>query len=200
MSEIIVDLVAALDLVILERLEGGVLSRLGGTSPPAWFAGNLHDVHPQKSVTLLEAFPVLDAFVADAEVFWEREGDGRLDAEPCVMTFSSGDHLALATVAIKTNGRKFLLLQPIAGFADRQHVLQRARNRALEHEQVVKTIDLARHPLQRLEQLVTELNATELEESQRKLFDQITRQLEALRMRVDELPQLPKAATPKRAR
>ena len=200
MSEIIVDLVAALDLVILERLEGGVLSRLGGTSPPAWFSGNLHDIHPQKAVTLLEAFPVLDAFVSDAEVFWEREGDGRLDAEPSVMTLSSGDHLALATVAVKMNGRKFMLLQPIAGFADRQHVLQRARERALEHEQVVKTIDLARHPLQKLEQLVTELNATELEESQRKLLGHITRQLEALRVRVDELPRLPKAATPKRPR
>ena len=200
MSEIIVDLVAALDLVILERLEGGVLSRIGGTSPPAWFAGNLHGVHPQKAVTLLEAFPVLDAFVSDAEVFWEREGDGRLEAEPSVMTLSSGDHLALATVAIKMNGRKFLLLQPIAGFADRQHVLQRARDRALEYEQVVKTIDLARHPLQNVEQLIAELGAMELSESQREHVRRIADQLMSLRAHVDALPQLPKAATPKRQR
>jgi len=199
MSELIVDLVGALDLVILERLEGGVLSRLGG-QPPTWFAGNLREVHRQKSVTLLEAFPVLDAFLSDAEVFWEREEDGRLDADPCVMTLGSGKHLALATVAIKMKGRKFLLLQPIAGFEDRQHVLQRARERSLEHEQVVKRIDLARHPLRRLEQLVTELGAMELGEPQRKHLDQITGQLDALRRRVDELPQLPKAAIPKRPR
>jgi hypothetical protein len=200
MSEIIVDLAAALDLVILERLAGGVLSRLGGTSPPAWFAGNLHDLHPQKAVTLLEAFPVLDAFVSDAEVFWQREGDGRLDAEPCVMTLSNGDHLALATVAIKMNGRQFLLLQPVAGFGDRQHVLQRARERALEHEQVVRIIELARHPLQNVEQLVTQLGAMELSQSQREHVHRITDQLKTLRARVDELPQLPKAATPKRPR
>ena len=158
---IIVDLVGALDLVILERLPGGALSRLGGQAPPTWFAGNLHDVHPQKAVTLVEAFPVLDAFLSDAEVFWERTEDGRLDGEPCVMTVSGGNHLALATVALKMDGRNFLLLQPVAGFEDRQHVLQRARERALEHEQVVKRIDALRHPLRTLGQLVTELGAME---------------------------------------
>lgn len=197
---VIVDLVGALDLVILERLPGGALSRLGGQPPPAWFAGNLHDVHPQKAVTLLEAFPVLDAFLSDAEVFWERAEDGRLDGEPCVMTVAGGNHLALATVAIKKDGRKFLLLQPVAGFEDRQHVLQRARERALEHEQVVKRIDLLRHPLQTLGQLVTELGAMELGEPQRKHFDRISEQVKTLRQRLDDLPQLPKAATAKRPR
>ena len=192
---VIGDLVGALDLVILERLPGGVLFRLGDHTPPAWFSGTFHAAHRTKEVTLLEAFPVLDVFLSEAEIFWGREADGRLDGEICVMTSEDGTNLALATVAVSMDGRKFLLLQRVPGFDDRQNVLQRARERALEHEQVIKRIDLLQHPLITLSELVKELAAMDLGERQRQHLDRITEEVIALRQRLDQLPRLPKGAT-----
>ena len=197
---VIGDLVGALDLVILERLPGGVMSRLGDQPPPPWFAGTFHKANLQKAATLIEAFPVLDAFLSEAEVFWERTGDGRFEGEPCVISGPAGANLPLATVAVAISGRKFLLLQRVAGFDDRQHVLQRARERALEHEQVVKRIDLLQHPMQTLATLVAELGAMELGDPQRKRVDLITENVSTLRRLLDDLPRLPKGATARRPR
>ena len=66
------DLLEVLDLVILERLSGGAMARVGDRPPPAWFAETFYKEHPRQAVTLLEAFPVLDGFMSEAGPFWSR--------------------------------------------------------------------------------------------------------------------------------
>ena len=65
--------------------------RLGEPEPPAWFVDTFHEVDPSQPVTLLQAFPILDAFLSEAEIFWERRIDGHLSSEPIVVTEAGGE-------------------------------------------------------------------------------------------------------------
>ena len=195
---VLADLVGVLDLVILERLPGGVMFRLGDQPPPAWFADTFHKAHRRQAVTLLEAFPVLDSFLSEAEIFWERTFDGRLEGEACVVTGPGGENLPLAMVAVANNGRHYLLRQRVAGHDDRQHILQVARERALEYEQVVKRIDLLQRPLTTLARLAGELGGMELGGPQRQHVESITTEVETLKKLFDALPQMPKGASARR--
>ena len=191
-------LVSLLEVVVLERLHGGAFRQLGGAPCPSWFTESFRNVDPAAPVTLLEAFPVLDAFLTEAEIFWERTAYGRLEGEAVVVAGPGGRNLPLATIAVAMEGRQFLLIQRVTGFDDRQHILQTARDQALGHETVVKRIDAVRHPIGRLTRLAGELASTEtLSESQRTLLNGIESELETVQQLLADLPKLPPASTPR---
>ena len=106
--------------------------------------------------------------------FWERRIDGHLSSEPIVVTEAGGANLPLTVVAVVLRGRRYLVLQRLAGFDDRQHILQRARERALEHEDVVKRIDSMRRPAATLARLAAELQDMGVGEPARKHLDAMT--------------------------
>jgi hypothetical protein len=189
-------LVAILDIVILERLHGGSFRQLGTEHPPAWFTEAFHKADPGTAVTLVQAFPVVDAFLSDAELFWQRTAYGRLDGDAFVVAGSGGQNLALMTTAVAMQGRHFLLIQRVAGFDERQRVLQRAREQALTHEALVKKIDALRQPLSKLSSLARELAGSNLDETQRGTMTRASAELETVRNLVDELPKLPPGASP----
>src|SRR5688572_33222103 len=108
---VLATLVALLDVVVLERLQGGAFRQLGSRPSPAWFAESFAAADPRAPVTLLQAFPVLDSFLSEAELFWERTPFGRLEGEAFVVGGPAGDNLPLAAVAVATDGRHFLLIQ-----------------------------------------------------------------------------------------
>ena len=197
-EDLLGDLVTALDLVVLERLPGGAMFRLGEQAPPAWFADTFHKVDRLQPVTLLQAFPIMDGFLSEAEIFWERRADGHLTSEPIVITEAGGENLPLTAVAIVLRGRRFLVMQRVAGFDDRQHILQRARERALEHEEVVKRIDSLRRPAATLARLAAELQDLGVGEPARKHLDAMIVTLEALQKLLEELPQMPHGAAARR--
>ena len=87
------------------------------------------------------------------------------------------------------------MLQRLAGFDDRQHILQRARERALEHEDVVKRIDSMRRPAATLARLAAELQDMGVGEPARKHLDAMTASLEALRKQLEEFPKMPRGTT-----
>ena len=95
-------------------------------------------------------------------------------------------------------GRQFLLIQRVTGFDDRQHILQTARDQALQHELVVKRIDAIRHPIGRLTRLANELASSEdLSNSQRTLLNGIESELQTVQQLLADLPKLPPASTPR---
>ena len=159
--------------------------------PPAWFVATFHSAGTKEPVTLLQAFPVLDAFMSEAEIFWEQNTDGRLEGEAFVVTGTSGENLPLAAIAVAMSGRRFLLLQRVAGFDDRQHILQRARERALEYEALVKRVDQLRRPVAALSKLAGELAEAASSGQQQAHVSGIAREAESLRKLVDELPRMP---------
>jgi hypothetical protein len=197
-EELLAMLVALLEVVVFERLHGGAFRQVGGAPTPSWFAESFKATEPGAPVTLLQAFPVLDAFLSEAEIFWERTAYGRLEGEAVVVSGPGGRNLPLATIAVAMEGRQFLLIQRVTGFDDRQDILQTARDQALQHESVVKRIDAVRHPIGRLTRLANELASSEnLSDSQRTLLNGIESELETARQLLADLPKLPPASTPR---
>jgi hypothetical protein len=196
---VLATLVALLDVVVLERLHGGAFRQLGGQPSPAWFVETFVGEEPGAPVTLVQAFPVLDAFLSEAEIFWERTGFGRLEGEAFVVTGPGGHNLPLSAVAVAMEGRRFLLIQRVAGFDDRQHILQRAREQALAHEQIVKQIHALRRPFAKLTDLTGQLALSgEPSEAQRALLSGIHAEIETLGQVLDGLPKLPPGVSARR--
>ena len=188
-------LIAILDIVVLERLDGGAFRQVGGEPSPNWFSDAFRDAAPEARATLAEAFPVLDPFLAEAEAFWNSRGYGRLDGEAFVVTGADGVNLALNAIAVALHGRCFLLIQRVAGFEDRQHILQRAREGALDRENLVKQIDTLRSPISRLSNLAADAAAGD---TPQQLLSGLRAEIDALQRVLDTLPRLPPGSSPRR--
>lgn len=192
-------LMAILDIVVLERLPGGAFKQLSNDPSPSWFTEAFSNVVEGAPATLAQAFPILDPFLSDAEAFWNRTNFGRLDGEAFVVAGPGGRNLPLVTVAVALDGRHFLLLHRVAGFDDRQAILQRARERALDHEAVVRGVDDLRRPFTRLKRLTDELAAsTQMSESQRALLTSVNTEIVAIGQVLDQLPKLPAGTSVRR--
>jgi hypothetical protein len=181
------DLSEVLDLVVLEQLPGGFVQITAGSLPP-WFVRAFRTADDGQHVTLLDALPALDAFLAEANAFWDGAADGRLAGEPFLVTDAPNHEIPVTATAVKFGGRRILLLQPDAGYSERQHVLQRAREQAFAHEQVVRRIQDLQRPIAQLARLSDQLSATALSDNHRALVSGITDQVKALRRVIDDLP------------
>ena len=166
MADSVTDLSEVLDLVVLEQLPGGFVQITTGSLPP-WFVRAFRTAEDGRQVTLLDALPALDAFLVEANAFWDDATEGRLAGEPFLVTDGPNHEIPVTATAVKHGARRILLLQPDAGYAERQHILQRAREQAFAHEQVVRRIQDLHRPLAQLARLVDQLSATELNEAQR---------------------------------
>lgn len=190
-------LVSILDLAVLERQPGGAFRQIGG-EPPSWFVDAMNNTDPGAAVTVVQAFPVLESFLAEADAFWRKTAYGRLEGEAFVVTDASGRNLPVAPIAVVMEGRHFLLLHRAAGFDERQRVLQRAREQALGQEKLVRQIDDLRRPVARLGNAVNDLKKQPLSEVQAAAVAGILKELEALVAKLDELPRLPPASSARR--
>jgi hypothetical protein len=187
-------LVSILDLAVLERQPGGAFRQIGG-EPPSWFVEAMKNTDPGAAVTVVQAFPVLESFLAEADAFWRTTAYGRLEGEAFVITDSSGRNLPVAPIAVVMEGRHFLLLHRASGFDERQRVLQRAREQALDQEKMVKQIDGLRRPVVRLGNAVTGLTKGPLSDVQAVAVTTILKELEELQKQLEELPKLPPASS-----
>jgi hypothetical protein len=196
-NAVLADLCSALDFVVLERLEGGFV-RLGDEAPPPWFVRVfIHEQGGGPRLTLTDVFPVLDSFLSEADQFWDHTGEGRLTSEAFMATDSLGDELAIIATALGRKGRRYLLLQPDASFAERQGVLQRAREQALVHEQVVRRIQELRQPVGRLARLATELASSAPDDAARAQVEKVAGEVSTLQRLLGELPQRSRSAMPR---
>ena len=196
-DSLLATLVSILDVVVLERQPGGAYRQIGG-EPPTWFTETMKNTDAGAAVTVVQAFPVLEAFLAEADSFWRTTAYGRLEGEAFVVTDSSGRLLPVAPIAIVMDGRYFLLLHRAPGYDERQRVLQRAREQALGQEKLVKQIDGLRRPLGRLATFAADLGKQPLSEVQSAAVSGIMKEVESLKALVDELPRLPPASSARR--
>jgi hypothetical protein len=183
--------------VVIERLPGGFV-RLGDDPLPAWFVRVfIHAQGDGPRLTLTDVFPVLDAFLEEAEQFWDRTGEGRLTSEAFKVADSLGDELAVIATAVGWKGSRYLLLQPDVSFPERQQVLQRAREQALVHEQVVKQIQELRPPVASLSALAAALSASATD-AQRDDVERLAAHVGTLQRVLGDLPQRARGASPRR--
>lgn len=183
-------LVSILDLAVLERQPGGAFRQIGG-EPPSWFIDTMRNTDPGAAVTIVQAFPVLESFLAEADQFWRQTAYGRLEGEAFVIADASGRTLPVAPIAVVMEGRYFLLLHRATGFDERQRVLQRAREQALGQEKLVKQIDDMRRPVSRLGASLTDLIKQPLSEVQAAAVTSLMKDVDALKAQLDDLPKLP---------
>jgi hypothetical protein len=189
------DLSTALDLIVLEQLPAGGFCKAGPTYTPAWFDNAFGNAATSDAISLLDAFPVLDAFLQEAEPLWSGGADGRLDSEPFIVVDRSGSEVPVTATALAIRGRRYLILQSAAWFNERWRDLQTARDQALAHERTVKQVHGLQRPIATLARLVDdlELNATDRDAA----ATAIRQQVQVLRTLLDELPPAPRGATPK---
>ena len=187
------DVCSSLEFVVLERLDGGFV-RMGDYPLPPWFVRVFIQAH-NEGVTLTSVFPVLDSFLSEADQFWSSVGDGRLSSEAFMATDSLGAELAIVATAVGAKGRRFLLMQPDASFPERQRILQRAREQALEHERLVRQVQELRKPVAHLARLAAEVATVPSTDAHRAQFDLIASHVSALQRIVGDLPQGPRGAS-----
>lgn len=141
MSEaLLTDLLAALDVMVVERLPEGSFSVIGNT--PAWFAWLYNDAAADpKQLRLDLTSPFLENFLVDAEVFWNESHPGQLKSGSWEEKGPSGkeDHLEAAALCL---GERKILLIELLGVAheERRRLLQIAREKALLQTQLIKEI------------------------------------------------------------
>jgi hypothetical protein len=190
------DVCSALELVVLERGGGGFL-RIGDYPLPPWFVRVFIQAQ-NEGVTLTSVFPVLDSFLSEADQFWESMGDGRLSSEAFMATDSLGEELAIVATAVGAGGRRFLLMQPDASFPERQRILQRAREQALDYERLLRQIQELRKPVASLSALAADLAAGPSADAHRPEIERIATHANTLQGIVRDLPQGPRGASPTR--
>jgi hypothetical protein len=195
---VLAQLAAALDMVVMEQVPGGTFIQIGDAPPPEWFTRIYRTAGGGRRPTIEQSFPGLSAFLHEAETFWKSHDDGRLDSGDFMVPDGSGRDLPISATAIRLKGRRFLVLQLTAGFEDRQGILQRAREQALAHEQVIRKVHSLRRPLSTLVRLADELAGPVLSDRQREQVSGIKDHLQTMSGVLEELPKLPGTASRKK--
>jgi hypothetical protein len=184
------DLTTALDLIILEALPSGAFKRIEYSHVPRWFYAAFHDAAAGRPVALQQAFPVLEGFLKDAERLWAAGVDGRRDSESFLIADSEGREVPVVATALAVRGRQYLLVQHDASYQERQQILQRARDHALEHERTLKQLNALRKLIAALLRAVGDESASDSPSGAA-----VRQHASALRSLLEELPQPPRPAT-----
>jgi len=148
------DIFSALDMAVVERLNGGSFQLIGAV--PDWFpllfaelASGGKKLRPDKDSQFLENFMI------DAENFWLKKRAGRLKSGPWIETDPSGNDYPLEATAVSMGKRKILLIElGRYSYAEKQVLIQKGRELHLDHR--------------RLEQIVAERTAR-LQDTMKKL-------------------------------
>ena len=129
------DLLAALEVAILEQEPGGNLKPLG--TVPEWFR-RFRPAARDSPAALGKTLdsPFLENFLIDAEDFWKYRGPGRLRSGLWTETGPAGADFHLEASAVCVGPRKILLLEiQTLVHEEKQAVLQKARNANLRRRE-----------------------------------------------------------------
>ncbi|MCU0256551.1 MAG: hypothetical protein MUF60_07390, partial [Vicinamibacterales bacterium] len=124
------DLLAALDLVVMERRLDGSFVPLGPV--PSWFSGLGRD----------GTFPFLGTFLGDASEFWARTVRGRLSSGLCATVDAEGREFHFEATAVAIPGRQLLLFELPRGVDDLRSILQEAREEKLSRAGLERVLAL----------------------------------------------------------
>ncbi len=133
-EKVLADLLAALDIVILERLDVTGTFRVIGTRP-AWVAHFVSEsdasdqcVHPA------ESFPFLSNFLEEAEEKWARKHAIPSRSGAWSEVTSAGEEYHFEATAVSTHDNDLLLIQRLGSeYLEWHTILQKARERNLQH-------------------------------------------------------------------
>ena len=123
------DLLSALDMVAFARQPDGTFRAL--TEAPAWF----------RILTADLTFPFLGAFLETAGTFWAESKEGCVWSGPCAQADETGKDFHFEVAAVTTAAGQYLVFERRPEVEAMQHVLQKAREIALDHERLTGRFD-----------------------------------------------------------
>jgi hypothetical protein len=133
------ELLAALEVTVLERPAPGQLRLMGRT--PDWFARFRPEAR-SGSATFSDALgsPFLENFLVDAESFWASKASGRLKSGLWTEAGPLGTDFHLEASAVCVGDRKILLIEYRAvAQKEMQKLLQTVRSRSLRSRERKRT-------------------------------------------------------------
>lgn len=185
------DILAALDIAAMERLEDGEFALIG--EAPHW----LIDFWPQAaekgaSIRLQETFIFLEQFLLDAESFWDSGKAGLLRSGVWTEAYSTGKEYNLEASALRWDERRLLIIERLrSAYGDIQSLAQKARDHNLDYDRLRRVEEALRRSEERYRDLFE--NATDLIQScapDGKLIYANRAWCEALGYSPDEVPRL----------
>ena len=126
-GSIAADLLAVLEVAVLERPAAGQLRLIGAV--PDWLV-RFRPEAASETGTSSDALgsPFLENFLIDAESFWASNASGRLTSGLWTETGPMGRDFHLEASAVSVGGKKILLIENRAvAYSEKQTVLQTAR-------------------------------------------------------------------------
>jgi hypothetical protein len=183
------ELVAALDVVVVERLPDRSFQAMGPI--PDWFVPIQAASAGGDTAELERAFPFLDHFLDEAAVFWRRPEGGRLRSGPYTAKDHHGIEFHFEVSTVLADRRIFLLFHVLRDFEDTRTVLQRARERTLDLQKVGQARERLRKPLSSIGRQLQSLLSGELTPAQRAVAEHAQRDLARVSEEIEKLPFLP---------
>jgi signal transduction histidine kinase len=139
-ASLLADVCAALQILVLERLQGGSYRVIG--SIPDWFVR----VHPEAMPDEEDwqpgrMFPFLANFLVDAEAFWGDDAVGVLKSGPWRELDGADTELYLEASAVLWGSGKFLLMaNSEIDYEEKRSLIQRARENKLQQHRFVNEV------------------------------------------------------------
>lgn len=165
-NDLLARLLRALDLVVVEREPNHTFYVL--TPAPAWFT-RAFDVAPAGEQNALSgAFPFLDDFIQQAAGAWAAGPHASIVSGPFSVA-ADGEDLLLRATALTIDGRALLVLDRLTGAADARPMLQKARERMLEGEDLARRIAALQAPAASLDRAVAAIQGGDHEPGLRPL-------------------------------
>ena len=177
----------ALDLAIGERLSDGLFQLL--TPAPAWLDRAFETAPAGARGSLDGAFPFLEDVVQQAREAWRTEATPQ--AYGPFAASVDGEELLLRATALDVDGRMLLVIERLTGVADARPMLQKARERMLEGEQLVHQVHALHPPARNIDKNIASLRATALSADQQSLVQALYEANEGLRHALAKLPAPP---------
>jgi hypothetical protein len=185
---VLADLFRALDLAVIERLADGLFQLL--TPAPAWLDRAFEAAPPGARESIDGAFPFLEDVVHQARAAW-----GANAAPQAFGPFAASvgdDELLLRATALVVDDRTLLVVERLQGVADARPMLQKARERMLEGEQLVRGVHALHPPAREIDKTIASLRAASLPPELQAQVQALYEANERLRDALAKLPSPPR--------
>ncbi|HUL74654.1 MAG TPA: hypothetical protein VLT86_16205 [Vicinamibacterales bacterium] len=177
----------ALDLAIVERLSDGLFQLL--TPAPVWLEQAFEAAPAGARASVDGAFPFLEDVVHQARAAWRPDGTPQ-SFGPFAAPVGD-EELLLRATALNVEGRTLLVLERLQGVADARPMLQKARERMLEGEDLVRRVHALHPPAVAIDRTIASLRAAALPADQQALVTALYEANERLRDALGRLPAPP---------
>lgn len=191
-SDVLGDLLRALETVVMERLDREPADRFLPVTPlPDWFGTVVPGAPADEGFVLEGAVPFLDTFLREAEALWRGGRDGVAASPPFALPAEPED-LLLRASAVVIGSRHLLVLHRLVGVTDTRPLLQQAREERLRHEQLVKQAGTLHGPARTLAHAAAQLRGTDLTPAQRAAVDELDQVAARLTQVLAGIPEPPR--------